>query len=348
MPTVSSSNELARLLKMARGDMAMRELARRSGLSAAQISRIEAGKVDDPGVETLTRLASALGRDPRYLFVALGRMGGPEAIGLVRAGLAETGDDGDFVQLADRARALGAQHADLENDLSTLGGRYDVLSAEAEDLHKEIEFQRRMVAENLDQPDVAQERESALEEAQQRLETVMADLDGLRRHVADVRRDAGRYASLGQQAQEKLWIEVRRHGARLFLSGAASPLLRVPMGLGLGSDQDGRDTQLAAYVNSIASWVSPSSPQSDGDKDDVSTANAAMDDTLVRLRNLLVHDSRDAEFRQLSAAWNRLSPTRREKVLDFVEDQRRLSIQEQLRDREEVMTFDDPPDPFSP
>ena len=46
-----------------RARLSMRGLARRSGLSAAQISRIEAGEVEWPAAETLVKLAKALDRD---------------------------------------------------------------------------------------------------------------------------------------------------------------------------------------------------------------------------------------------------------------------------------------------
>src|SRR5436309_2365871 len=46
-----------------RAGLSMRGLARRSGLSAAQVSRIEAGEVERPVAETLVKLAKALDRD---------------------------------------------------------------------------------------------------------------------------------------------------------------------------------------------------------------------------------------------------------------------------------------------
>lgn len=68
----------------ARACLSMRELARRSGLSAAQISRIEAGEVERPVAETLVRLAKALGRDAQLLLVFAGHIRGARAQELLR------------------------------------------------------------------------------------------------------------------------------------------------------------------------------------------------------------------------------------------------------------------------
>jgi len=60
---------LGQLIKETREQsrLALRELARRSGVSAGQLSRIENGQVAQPAEETLQRLAAALNRDHRPL-----------------------------------------------------------------------------------------------------------------------------------------------------------------------------------------------------------------------------------------------------------------------------------------
>ena len=77
---------LAEVIREARvrARLSMRELARRSGLSAAQISRIEAGEVERPVAETLVRLAKALGRDAQLLLVFAGHIRGARAQQLLR------------------------------------------------------------------------------------------------------------------------------------------------------------------------------------------------------------------------------------------------------------------------
>ena len=67
-----------------RARLSMRGLARRSGLSAAQISRIEAGEVERPVAETLVKLAKALDRDAQLLLVFAGHIRGARARQLLR------------------------------------------------------------------------------------------------------------------------------------------------------------------------------------------------------------------------------------------------------------------------
>jgi len=80
LPTLAEVIREARV----RARLSMRELARRSGLSAAQISRIEAGEVERPVAETLVRLAKALGRDAQLLLVFAGHIRGTRAHQLLR------------------------------------------------------------------------------------------------------------------------------------------------------------------------------------------------------------------------------------------------------------------------
>ena len=80
---------MAEVIKEARGRarLSMRELARRSGLSAAQVSRIEAGEVERPVAETLVKLAKALDRDAQLLLVFAGHIRGARARQLLREAL---------------------------------------------------------------------------------------------------------------------------------------------------------------------------------------------------------------------------------------------------------------------
>jgi transcriptional regulator with XRE-family HTH domain len=87
---------MAELTKEARvgAGLSMRALARRSGLSAAQVSRIEAGEVERPVAETLVKLAKALDRDEQLLLVFAGHIRGARARQLLRKaieGLPEPG-----------------------------------------------------------------------------------------------------------------------------------------------------------------------------------------------------------------------------------------------------------------
>jgi len=50
--------------------MSIRELARLSDVSPAQVNRLRAAQVERPSLDTLVRIARALGRNPNLLFVA--------------------------------------------------------------------------------------------------------------------------------------------------------------------------------------------------------------------------------------------------------------------------------------
>jgi len=59
--------------------MSIRQLARRAGVSAAQISRIEAGHVLKPSREILVALGQALNRNPLPLLILAGHLTGADA-----------------------------------------------------------------------------------------------------------------------------------------------------------------------------------------------------------------------------------------------------------------------------
>jgi transcriptional regulator with XRE-family HTH domain len=62
----------------------IRELGRRAGVSAAQLSRIEAGHVEQPSIETLVAVARALDRNPTPLLIVSGHIGRDEALATLR------------------------------------------------------------------------------------------------------------------------------------------------------------------------------------------------------------------------------------------------------------------------
>ena len=110
-----------------RAGLSMRGLARRSGLSAAQVSRIEAGEVERPAAETLVRLAKALDRDAQLLLVFAGHIRGARARQLLRKaiealpepGRAEQADALARLEAEDeREQRLGEELADAERALA--------------------------------------------------------------------------------------------------------------------------------------------------------------------------------------------------------------------------------------
>jgi transcriptional regulator with XRE-family HTH domain len=105
---------LAGLIKEARvrARLSMRGLARRSGLSAAQVSRIEAGEVERPAAETLVKLAKALDRDAQLLLVYAGHITGARARRLLREALEALPEPGR----AEHADALAHLEAEDERE----------------------------------------------------------------------------------------------------------------------------------------------------------------------------------------------------------------------------------------
>jgi transcriptional regulator with XRE-family HTH domain len=96
----------------ARERLSMRALARRSGLSAAQISRIEAGEVERPVAETLVRLAKAFDRDAQLLLVFAGHIRGARARQLLRQAIEALPEPGR----AEHADALARLEAEDERE----------------------------------------------------------------------------------------------------------------------------------------------------------------------------------------------------------------------------------------
>jgi transcriptional regulator with XRE-family HTH domain len=95
-----------------RAGLSMRGLARRSGLSAAQVSRIEAGEVERPVAETLVKLAKALDRDAQLLLVFAGHIRGARARQLLRQAIEALPEPGR----AEHADALARLEAEDERE----------------------------------------------------------------------------------------------------------------------------------------------------------------------------------------------------------------------------------------
>jgi transcriptional regulator with XRE-family HTH domain len=116
----------------------IRELARRAGVSAGQISRMESGEVQRPAVETLVSLARALDRNPVPLMIAAGHISGSEA----RGHLARLTDEGSELAEAwqsehdreqlDRMRAAVSEPSSDESTLRRVAQEI-FLTAETEE-----------------------------------------------------------------------------------------------------------------------------------------------------------------------------------------------------------------------
>jgi transcriptional regulator with XRE-family HTH domain len=194
---------LAEVTKEARvrARLSMRGLARRSGLSAAQISRIEAGEVERPAAETLVRLAKALDRDAQLLLVFAGHIRGARARQLLREAIEALPEPGR------------AEQADALARLEAEDGREQRLREELADAERALAKARQ----DLDEAgfEVAEtKRTKRLPEAHERLREVGMLAQGCAVEVAQKRRQF-------EQLDDAQSEEVCAFAGRLFLQAAA-------------------------------------------------------------------------------------------------------------------------------
>jgi transcriptional regulator with XRE-family HTH domain len=128
-----------------RAGLSMRGLARRSGLSAAQVSRIEAGEVERPVAETLVKLAKALDRDAQLLLVFAGHIRGARARQLLRQAIEAVPEPGraEHADSLARLEAEDAREHRLREELAEAEG---ALARARQDLD---EARERVAAEPL-------------------------------------------------------------------------------------------------------------------------------------------------------------------------------------------------------
>lgn len=88
---------LASVIRETREDrgISIRELGRRAGVSAGQISRIEAGEVEKPSRETLGAIARALGGRPDPLLVIAGHFDEGREVERLRSAFDQIADEHD-------------------------------------------------------------------------------------------------------------------------------------------------------------------------------------------------------------------------------------------------------------
>jgi transcriptional regulator with XRE-family HTH domain len=184
-----------------RARLSMRGLARRSGLSAAQVSRIEAGEVERPAAETLVRLAKALDRDAQLLLVFAGHIRGARARRLLREAIEALPEPGR------------AEQADALARLEAEDGREHRLRDELAEAERALTKARQ----DLDEARLAaadSKRTKRLPEAQERLRELGMLAQGCAAEVAQKRRQF-------EQLDDAQSEEVCAFAGRLFLQAAA-------------------------------------------------------------------------------------------------------------------------------
>jgi len=194
---------LAELTKEARvcARLSMRGLARRSGLSAAQISRIEAGEVERPAAETLVKLAKALDRDAQLLLVFAGHIRGARARQLLRQAIEALPEPGK----AEHADALARLEAEDEREQRLREELADAERALAK-AQQDLDEARSEAADT--------KRTKRLPEAHKRLREVGTLAQSCAVEVAQKRRQL-------EQLDDAQSEDVRTFAGRLFLHAAA-------------------------------------------------------------------------------------------------------------------------------
>ena len=147
--------QVGRTIKRARTSygLGLRELSRRSGVSPAQISRIESGEVGQPSVDTLVSIARGLDRNPAPLLIVSGHIPSGEGRQILsemfrpnRNGDYNPETDSELVaELLDRgqkteveqARALLKDDTASERDLQKLAAEVFSIPETAETLWRE-------------------------------------------------------------------------------------------------------------------------------------------------------------------------------------------------------------------
>jgi len=117
---MSTSTRLGDLLRRLRGEMSQLDLARRSGVSNAEISRIESGLRESPHPHTLQKLAEVLGVDPEELYRAAGYLKGEPSPALGETGFTaiglrlRTARELAGLSVDDLAKRIGTEPAELK------------------------------------------------------------------------------------------------------------------------------------------------------------------------------------------------------------------------------------------
>lgn len=307
----SSYKTVGQALERAREEegLGLRELARASGVSPGQISRILAGKTSRPSVETLVRLAGALERDVDAL--------------LVLAEAPETFSGG-------RLDAARIRILDAIANLPAVDRR--ALADEERDLRRQIDEAARV------------------QEAIQRLEVQLVES----RASSTTRQTAVEGPEGSAAADDRLGLGDPMNARRVTGDpGSLEEQLRQ-----LQSEREALDEDFAAAIRVAAARLfmdvrgreltqaSTSSPAWHAQPRAAGLETAAprlsvrpLSDLLSQTPNAPAANARsglpreraaERELRHVLRVWEQLNPARRKRVVEFVDDQHRLSLHEQL------------------
>jgi transcriptional regulator with XRE-family HTH domain len=293
---------LGKIIELAREEegLGLRELARASGVSAGQISRILAGKTSQPSVETLVRLAGALERDVDALLVLAES---PEAFSGARL-------DAARIRLLEAIESLPAVHR-------------QALAADEQNLRFQIEEAERL--EN----DIRHFEVQLVESRAASEATLTAHDDGISLR-SPTWKEVGTTAqseSLEPEGQLRRLRAERDALDETFAAAVREAAAR------LFSDVRGRTS--APTSASSPAWHTQrraATHQTNAPRLSVRPLSELLPDLQSPTRDTVDRQepTTERELRHLLRVWEQLSPTRRRRVAEFIDDQHRLSLHEQL------------------
>jgi hypothetical protein len=290
-----------------------------------------------PSIPTLNILATALSRDGQLLLVAADRLDPLDPIaaaawllGLMGGPQLDVESDDELAAAAvileqrkDELKRLAIEGARLEPaDLNALTARdhsrrerskaFGTATREAELAHQSTERTDR-------------EEHTALARASlERVQMLDRELDERDRALDEVRLQVRERHALHSDARAELQAALRHYAAVLFLRLDNGTFLPPLNSLGLRQASEAASVALKNQAN-VSREVRLRSLS-----DQTRILNQVVSDERARL-TLLRESREDPELRRVSIAWEQLSPDRRRKVRDFVEDQLQLSLHDQLR-----------------
>jgi transcriptional regulator with XRE-family HTH domain len=357
----------------------MRELARKSGLSAAQISRIENGSVEQPSVRTLINLAVALGRDSELLLIAAGHTRGAEARGTLRrwASLLPA-PRRDYVE--SRIAIVESAEAALRHEAEVKEARLAELRTSLAEEEETISSLRRRIVESQRTLEAAPPKTSDESVEDDSTNKRLTMLDWLKAMVAyeseqveearERRRkleeefavDTEELTSLRRQIEEiEAESELIRVAGSLFVESPGAPrtagtTTQAPAGSG-PADLDVAvkvfSAETARLVHEIRNKLAHSAG-SNSTTHGTRSVTESIDRQLNQLQRGLAislkeleasSDLGDEEFREIRRRWPALEPGRRRKVLEFVKDQHALSVE--TREARRILAAETPEEAFS-
>jgi transcriptional regulator with XRE-family HTH domain len=317
-----------------KASLSMRELARKSGLSAAQVSRIEAGDVAKPSVGTLVRLAVALDGDSDLLLVASGQVVGQEAREILQA-RAEPAAPAIRQRALDRLGVVAKAETQLILAESVMTDTLEEAQADRDESARAYISMNQALGASETAIEVLREQHGSVADgAYENHARLEAELAAIESHGHKVRAEIDRLSDELTDIREQLANleadpELADIAARLFVesTGSAGPAMsgstpqpgsspdRIVESLEAQTTQALESLRLRLATEEVAKEVAR-------EMDAVQKRMAAFIQAAAAKAEIT-----DPDLREIQRRWRYIEPARQKKILDFVEDQHFLSVE---------------------